>query len=49
MSGLSEILEQIDFSRDNDEWEKLGVLENKRSTNGSRKKMMKYFKELSIK
>ena len=49
MSELSEILEQIDFSRDNDEWEKLGVLENKRSTNGSRKKMMKYFKELSIK
>ena len=46
---LPQILEQINFSRDNAEWEKLGILENKRATNGSRKKIMKYFKELNIK
>lgn len=48
LKKLTDIIKNIDFSRDNEEWAKLGILENRRANASSRKRLMKYFKNLNI-
>jgi hypothetical protein len=49
LTKLQPIIESIDFSRNNEMWQLLGVLdENKRVTGFAGKKIMNYFKNISV-
>jgi hypothetical protein len=49
ITKLPNILDKINFSRENTEWEKWGILENGKVTNKARKRTIEFFKKLDIK
>lgn len=49
ISKLSKILDNIDFSKDNEIWEKLGILNNRKIVNKTRKNIKEYFSKINIK
>jgi DNA-sulfur modification-associated len=49
ITKLPNVLDKIDFSRENPEWEKLGILENGTISRKARKQIVEYFKNLDLK
>ena len=49
IENLSDILDSIDFSRENEMWREIGVLDdNKRIAMGARKKVKEYFNNIKF-
>lgn len=48
ISKLTKILDQIDFSRDNKQWEKLNIVSNGVLTRDALKNIKKYFKDMKL-
>ena len=48
LSKLKNIIDSIDFSRDNPMWEEIGVLEKGRLSRRSRNSMIKFFEDLDL-